>query len=140
MPTTTSNDYMVMGFEGQFYVDGVLAESIRNPKYSYQYSDVDATLRKHKGVKAYAKGMLDISVSFTLPNIKPRQPDAVIILAALKDRRKTVKIKMLDEEGGEGIEGDFILLGGDKSEEDENVQEWEIEAKPAAAGNPVEWV
>jgi hypothetical protein len=46
---------------------------------------------------------------------------------------------MIDETGGEGPMGDFELFGGDKSEEDENLQAWEIEAKPSAAGRKLGW-
>jgi hypothetical protein len=146
--------YMTMGFEGKFYVGPkgcksptdpgvILADSVRNPKYSYKYGDVDATLRRHMGTKAYMKGMLDVGVSFTLPNLKnddgTRPADTALILESMRERRQPLTIIMLDEEGGEGIIGDFELFGGDKSEEDENLQEWEIEAKPSAAGRKVEW-
>jgi hypothetical protein len=46
---------------------------------------------------------------------------------------------MLDEESGEGIIGDFELFGGDKSEEDDDLQAFEIEAKPSVAGRRVQW-
>jgi hypothetical protein len=65
--------------------------------------------------------------------------DAALILQSLRSRHMPLTIIMLDKEDGEGIIGDFELLGGDKSEEDENVQEFEIEAKPSAAGRKVEW-
>jgi hypothetical protein len=148
-----------MGFEGKFYVGlydpddpctsqddprMVLAESIRNPKYSYKFDEVDVTLRKHRGTKAYQKGMLDISLSFSLPNmndlpVEQIPADAALILMSLRDRHMPLTIIMLDKEFGEGIIGEFELLGGDKSEEDANVQEFEIEAKPSAAGRKVEW-
>ena len=153
MPTSAlEGQYMTMGFEGKFYVGPkgstsptgmILADSVRNPKYSYKYSEVDATLRRHEGVKAYMKGLLDVSISFTLPNLKNdnggRPADTALILESLKSRRQPIAICMLDEESGEGIIGDFELLGGDKSEEDENLQEWEVEAKPSASGRKVTW-
>ena len=135
-----------MGFEGAFYVGPrgsnatQLAESIRNPKLTYTYSEVDVTTRKHKGTKAYQKGLLDVTITFTLPNIKPRTADAALIFASLMDRKQPIAIRMLDEPGGEGVFGDFELFGGDNSQEDENVQEWEITARPSSSGKPVEWV
>lgn len=151
---TTQGQYMLMGFEGNIYVgpagktkpddEGMmLADSIRNPKYGWKYTDVDGTLRRHRGVKAYIKGMLDVVVNFTLPNLKnddgTRPEDVALMLESLKNRRKPITIIMVDEEGGEGIIGDFELFGGDKSEEDENLQAWEIESKPSAAGRKVGW-
>ena len=146
------NQYLLMGFEGKIYVGPagsrspdsmILADSIRNPKYSWKYSDVDATLRRHQGVKAFIKGMLEVAINFTLPNLKnedgSRPPDIALMLESLKERRKPIAILMIDEEDGEGIVGDFELFGGDKSEEDENLQAWDIEAKPSAAGKKVQW-
>ena len=46
---------------------------------------------------------------------------------------------MLDEEDGEGPIGDFEILGGDKNEEEGNMQEIEVEAQPSVAGRPVRW-
>ena len=146
--------YMTMGFEGDIYVGPagctshtdpqmMLAGSVRNPKYSYGYSDVDGTLRKHRGSKAYAKGMLDVIISFILPNLRhadgTRPADTALILASLRSRRMPITIIMLDIDGGEGPIGDFEIFNGDKSEEDENAQEFEIEAKPSAAGRKVDW-
>ena len=138
-----------MGFQGQFYVGPkgstdpstmILADTVRNPKYTYQYGEVDATLRRHAGTKAYMKGLLDVSISFTLPIMQDESsPSHALILASLQSRKMPIAICMLDSEGGEGIIGDFELFGGDKSEEDENLQEFEVSAKPSAAGRKVEW-
>jgi len=141
-----------MGFEGAFYVGPagstsiasmILAENVRNPKYSYKFDEVDATTRRHKGTKAYAKGMKDVGISFTLPNLKnddgSRPADLALILESLHNRRKPLAICMLDEDGGEGIFGDFEILGGDKSEEDEAIQEFEVEAKPSVGGRAIAW-
>jgi hypothetical protein len=121
----------------------MLADSIRNPKYSWGYSEVDATLRRHEGAKAYMKGMLEVSISFTLPNEKntdgTRPPDTTLLLKAMRERHYPITIIMVDEANGEGPVGDFELFGGDKSEEDENLQAWEIDAKPAGAGRKVDW-
>jgi hypothetical protein len=151
---TTQDQYLLMGFEGKIYVGPagctsptesgmMLADSIRNPKYSWKYSDVDATLRRHNGVKAFIKGMLEVGINFTLPNLKntdgTRPSDVALMLQSLKERRCPITIIMIDEEDGEGIIGDFELFGGDKSEEDENLQAWDIEAKPSAAGRKVDW-
>ena len=145
----STNQYMTMGFEGAMYVaprgatstSGMtLAGSVKNPKVTYSYDEVDASLRRHRGLKVVQKGMLDITINFTLPNIKPRSADAALIFASMMDRRQPISICMLDEEGGEGFIGDFELLGGDKSEENENAQEWEITAKPSAVGNGVRWI
>jgi len=139
----------LMGFEGKFYVgpagstspaNMTLADTVRNPKYSYKFSDVDATLRRHMGIKAYIKGMLDVTVSFTLPiMINESSASHALITNALKSRRMPIAICMISDEDGEGIIGDFEVFGGDKSEEDENLQEFEVECKPSAAGRPVSW-
>ncbi len=155
MPKDTIQDqYLLMGFEGKIYVgpagktspkdEGMmLADSIRNPKYSWKYTDTDATLRRHGGVKAFIKGMLEVVVNFELPNLKnndgTRPADIALMLHSLKNRRAPITIIMVDEEDGEGIIGDFELFGGDKSEEDENLQAWDVEAKPSAAGRKVGW-
>ena len=148
MSPVNTNEYPVMGFDGKMYVgpagstsisEMILAECVKDPKYSYKYDEVDATTRKHGGVKAVAKGILDISVSFTLPNVKSSAPDRALIMASLQSRRTPIAICMLDEEDGEGIFGDFELLGGDKSEEDASIQQFEVEAKPSVAGRPVKW-
>jgi len=145
-----STQYITMGFEGAFYVGPrggtspdavamILAECIRNPKLTYSYSEVDATLRRHQGVKAYQKGLLDVTITFTLVNLKPRTADLALMLNSMLGRRQPITIIMLDEAGGEGIIGDFELFGGDKTEEDEDVQAWEITARPSAAGRKVQW-
>jgi len=152
MAETVQVQYPVMGFEGKFYVGPkgstgpsgmILAENVRNPKYSYKFSEVDATTRRHAGTKAYAKGMLDVEITFTLPNLKnddgSRPADLALIFSSLHDRRMPISICMLDEEGGEGILGDFEILGGDKSEEDEDIQNIEVTAKPSVGGRKVEW-
>ena len=146
--------YTTMGFEGDMYVGPagctshtdpkmVLAGSVRNPKYEYGYSEVDGTLRKHRGSKAVSKGMLDVAISFSLPNLihddGTRPADTALILESLRSRRKPLTIIMLDKEGGEGPIGDFEIMSGSKSEEDESAQEFEIEAKPSAAGRRVDW-
>jgi hypothetical protein len=143
-----------MGFEGKMYVGPagktspndtgmVLADSIKDPQYSYQYSEVDATLRRNNGRKAYQKGILDVSISFTLPNEvttgSNRTADSQLILNSLRNRHQPITIIMLDHDGGEGLIGDFELFSGDKSEEGENLQEWTIEAKPSVEGRPVDW-
>ncbi|MDR1922796.1 MAG: hypothetical protein LBQ66_00360 [Planctomycetaceae bacterium] len=145
---------ILMGFEGNFYVGPVglstpnavgmlLSESIREPKYGYEYSDVDATLRRHRGRKAHMKGLLDVEITFTLPNEKnddgTRPADTALILESLRGRHTPITIIMLDEEGGEGLIGDFELFSGDKSEADDDVQAWEITARPSAAGRKVDW-
>ena len=146
--------YLTMGFEGDMYIGPagctshtdpqmMLAGSVKDPKYTYGYSDVDATLRKHRGNKAYQKGILDVIISFTLPNLEhddgTRPADVALILASLRNRRMPLTIIMLDKDGGEGPIGDFEIFGGDKSEESENAQEFEIEAKPSVAGRAVDW-
>ena len=146
--------YLTMGFEGDMYIGPagctshtdpqmMLAGSIKDPKYTYGYSDVDATLRKHRGNKAYQKGILDVIISFTLPNLEhddgTRPADVALILASLRNRRMPLTIIMLDKTGGEGPIGDFEIFGGEKSEESENPQTFEIEAKPSVAGRAVAW-
>ena len=154
MPSALSGQKLLMGFEGKFYVgpagcespedDGmVLADSIREPKYSYEYSDVDATLRRHEGVHAHMKGILDVEVSFALPNLKnddgTRPADTALILLSLRDRHLPLTVIMIDEEGGEGIIGDFEFFGGEKTEADDDLQAWDIVARPSAAGRKVDW-
>jgi hypothetical protein len=155
MATEDKIAYVTMGFEGDLYVGPagctsptdpqmMLAGSIKDPKYSYGYSEVDATLRKHRGNKAYQKGLLDVSVSFTLLNLYDddgkRPADVALFLAALRSRRKPLTIIMLDKEGGEGIIGDFEVLSGDKSEGSEDAQAWDIECKPSVASSrKVDW-
>jgi hypothetical protein len=48
-------------------------------------------------------------------------------------------IIMLDKTGGEGPIGDFEIMSGNKAEEDESAQEFEIECKPSVAGRAVGW-
>ena len=117
----------------------MLLEDVSNVKYTYKFDEVPMSIRKHKGNKVVAKGALDVGVSFTLPNIKPRSAAAALVYQALHSRRMPIAICMLDEAGGEGPFGDFEILGGDKNEEQESAQEIEVEAKPAAVGRKVEW-
>jgi hypothetical protein len=145
---------LLMGFEGVIYIGPagktaindtsmILADSIREPKYSVEYSDVDATMRKHQGIKAHMKGILDFEITFTLPNLKnsdgTRPTDTALILSSLQARQMPLTIFMLDEASGEGIMGDFEIFGGNKTEADEDVQAWEITARPSAAGRHVTW-
>ena len=155
MSTPPKIAYQTMGFEGDLYIGPagctshtdtqmILAGSIKDPKYTYGFSDVDATLRKHRGNKAYQKGILDVTISFSLPNLihddGTRPADTALLLEALRSRRMPLTIIMLDREGGEGPIGDFEIFGGEKSEESENAQMFEIEAKPSVASNrAVDW-
>ena len=127
-PPVIDNQNPVMGFEGKIYVgprgttsltNMILLEDVKDPTYTYKFDEVEVNTRRHGGNKVYAKGLKDVGISFTLPNIKPAGPAVALVLQALHNRRMPIAIAMLDEEGGEGPFGDFEILGGDKAEETE---------------------
>ena len=145
---TITNQNPVMGFEGKIYVgprgtttltNMILLEDVKDPTYTYKFDEVEVNTRRHGGNKVYAKGMRDIGISFTLPNIKPAGPAVALVLQALHNRRMPIAIAMLDEENGEGPFGDFEILGGDKAEDGSSMQELSVEAKPSVAGRKVGW-
>jgi hypothetical protein len=156
MPTPPFQDqHLLKGFEGKLYIADIqyqctihtdthvlLAEKIREPKYSYQYANIDATMRVHKGTKAYTKGVLDISIAFTLPIVKNDNgsypTDTALMMECLLNRNKPITIFMLDEQNGKGIWGDFELYGGEKSEADDDLQAWDVTAYPSAVGRGVD--
>jgi hypothetical protein len=146
--------YPLIGFEGKMYIGPagkesptdtgmILAENIKDPSFTYGFTDIEATLRRHQGTKAYAKGELDIEITFNMPDVKDpdqaRAPDTAILLESLKNRKSPITIIMLDETGGEGIIGDFELFSGDKSEENDDQQAFDVTAKPSAAGRGAWW-
>ena len=145
----TTDAYGTMGFEAAMYVGPrgsespagmVLADSVRNVSLESTFTEVDVTLRRHKGMNAYQKGLQDMTITFTLPTIKPRTADAALIFNAMRNRRSPIAICILDEEDGEGFIGDFELFGGTNNQEDDDIQNWEITARPAASGKPPKWI
>jgi hypothetical protein len=141
-----------MDFEGKMYVgasgaaaptDLILAENIRNVKIAYNDAEVDATLRRHEGNKAYVRGVRDFSVTLDLANIKnddgTRPADIQFFLDSLNNRRKMFTAFFLDEAGGEGPFGDFICFFGDGNDGDEEAGKWSLTLRPAAFGRKVDW-
>jgi hypothetical protein len=161
MPERTSLDF-VMGFEGNIYIGPagstlhtatgvVLFKNIKDPKIKSSYEEVDATMRRHRGDKAYLHGMRDIEVSFTMFNIKDivetinvdgevtdteikRPADVQLAYDAMFTRNKAVTLFLIDKAGGEGFYGDALLFADEKKEESGEVQQWEVKAKPSAHG------
>ena len=128
--------HAVMGFEGKFMVGpptGAMTEltEVRDPSIEITYTEVDVTTRRQRGMKAYQKGLKDVTVKFTLPIFDPPSAAAAIVLNSLQERRSPLKIEM--ESDGIGFNGLFELFSASKSEEGDNVQAWEITAKPSAA-------
>ena len=153
--------YAMHGFEGDIYIAAagttptpgaagtIKLEHIREVTYTWGYGESDSQVRKHKGVKTYAKGSLDISINFTLVNmmIPPetqggaftRPPDVERVLEALRNRHDPISILMLDKDDGEGPCGDIEIFAGDKAEGDEDLQSWAITARPTVEGRGVGW-
>jgi hypothetical protein len=144
--------YWVMNFEGKLYVGDpgkenitglILVQNVRNVKISYNDAEVDATLRRHEGNKAYVRGVRDFSATMDLANIKnddgTRPADIQFFLNSFQSRRKMFSAFFLDEENGEGPCGDFICFFGDGGDGDEEADKWSMTLRPAAFGRKVEW-
>jgi hypothetical protein len=164
-----ANPYMTLNFEGKLYIapysstspitspyasvtenggftlntGAILAANIRNPQIHYADTEIDATLRRHLGNKAYVRGMRDFNATLELANLKldngTRPPDVALLLSALNDRRKLITAFFIDEELGEGPFGDFLLFFGDGGGEDDGVNMWNITMRPAAFGRALDW-
>ena len=147
-----ANPYWIMNFEGKLYVGAsgaaaptalILVENVRNVKLSYSDAEVDATLRRHEGNKAYVRGVRDFSATMDLANIKnddgTRPEDIQFFLDRFHDRRLMFSAFFLDEEGGEGPFGDFICFFGDGGDGDEDLDKWSLTLRPAGFGRKVDW-
>ncbi|MDR1478141.1 MAG: hypothetical protein LBJ00_04290 [Planctomycetaceae bacterium] len=146
-----------MGFEGKMYIALGLGitdtknmtefEHVKDPKIGIAFDDVEVTLRIHKGVKAYEKGLVDYPISFSCPNVKDvtilnnitsySEPEDIgIIKTALFARHQPISIMMVDPDG-DGFVGDYYVFTGDKTEEAADAQQFECEAKPSGVGKGV---
>lgn len=121
----------------------ILAENIRNVKIAFADAEVDATLRRHKGNKAYLRGVRDFSAALDLANIKnddgTRPADIQFLLNSRSSRRTMFTAFFLDEENGEGPFGDFIAFFGDGGDGDDEADKWSITLRPAAFGRALDW-
>jgi hypothetical protein len=143
-----------MNFEGKLYIGPaeaqsptgtgmILAENIRNVQIQYNDAEVDATLRRHEGNKAYVRGVRDFSATLDLANIKnedgTRPADIAFLLNARDSRRFMFSAFFLDENNGEGPFGDFIAFFGNGGEGDEDADKWSLTLRPAAFGRKLDW-
>ena len=165
-PTLTNT---LMGFEGNMYVGAAgsgatsssgmtLAENVSELKLPApgSYGEVEHTLKKHKGQKAYQKGMRDWIINFSVSKERVTTtttssdnppvtttttsyaPDVQMILDALHSRTP-IHLLLEDFEGGEGPVGDFLLFGSEYSGSGEEAQIVPIVAKPYAGAPAVQW-
>jgi hypothetical protein len=141
-----------MEFEGKMYVGEAgatattgltLVENVKNVKLSYSDAEVDATLRRHEGNKAYIRGIRDFSVTLDLANIKndngTRPADIQFFLSSMENRRYMFSAFFLDENGGEGPFGDFVCFFGDGNDNDEEGGKWSLTLRPAGFGRKLGW-
>jgi hypothetical protein len=161
--TVTTRDDWTMGFEGKLYVgepgsiyisEMILCKNIKDVKITpAEFEEIDATLRRHGGNKAYLKGVKDIKISFTLANMitqtttseegvitdesEDHPEDVKKILEALYSRKKAVTFLAIPKVNGKGLRGDFLVFGKEKTEGEDEAQVWECEAKPAAFGSNI---
>lgn len=109
------------------------------------YGEIEHTLKKHKGQKAYLKGLLDWILTFTMSKeyteaagVRTYAADVQLVLDALRSR-EPIHIVMADYEGGEGPAGDFLLFGSEYDGSGEAAQVISITAKPFAGAGPVKF-
>ena len=160
MPVTLTNTFMA--FEGNMYVGAAgsgaisptgmtLAENVSELKLPApgSFGEVEHTLKKHGGQKAYLKGQRDWVINFsvskeyvetTVDNVttKSYADDVQMILDALQSR-KPIHLLLEDFEGGEGPCGDFLLFGSEYDGSGEAAQIVQVTAKPYAGAPAVKW-
>ena len=160
MPDTLTNTFMA--FEGNMYVGAAgsgatsptgmtLAENVSELKLPApgSFGEVEHTLKKHKGQKAYLKGQRDWVLNFsvskeytvtTVDNVttKSYAADVQMILNALQSRQP-IHILLEDFEGGEGPVGDFLLFGSEYEGSGEGAQIIQVTAKPYAGAPAIQW-
>ncbi|GHT42981.1 hypothetical protein FACS189443_6520 [Planctomycetales bacterium] len=120
----------------------IRAENVRNVKLSYSDTEVDATLRRHRGNKAYARGMRDFNATLDIANVKNSNgtypPDVALFLGSLDNRRKMFTAFFLDEELGTGPFGDFLVFFGDGGDGDDDIDKWSATLRPATFGRALD--
>ncbi len=156
-PTLTNT---LMAFEGNMYIGAAGSGSISTTGMTWaeniselklpspgSFGEVEHTLKKHKGQKAYQKGPRDWIISFniskeytttTVDNVTTRSyaSDVQMILNALQSRQP-IHILLEDFEGGEGPVGDFLLFGSDYGDQDAQIIP--VVAKPYAGAPAIKW-
>ena len=151
-----SNTTTLMAFEGKMEVGStigtagdsslIVAENVSEIKVNIgSFSEVEHTLKKHGGVKAYLKGLREDQLTFTLSmeyttnnGARTLASDVQIIMAALRSRTP-IRIRLSDYDGGEGPVGDWLLWGGEASLDGDEAQQIQVTAKPYAGSDAIKW-
>lgn len=109
------------------------------------YGEVEHTLKKHRGQKAYLKGVIDWILSFSISKeyteaegVKTYAPDVQLVLNAAKSRLP-LHIVLTDSDGGEGPAGDFLIFASEYEGSGEAAQIVPVTAKPYAGAAAIKW-
>lgn len=154
-----ANTMTFMAFEGQIYfgeagsgsVDKstmTLGENIQELKLPApgSYGEVEHTLKKHQGAKAYLKGLLDWVLNFSISKEyaegtdgeRTYAADVQLVLDAARSRTP-IRILLEDYDGGEGPVGDFLIFASEYEGSGEAAQVISCTAKPYAGAGAVKW-
>jgi hypothetical protein len=124
------------------------ADNIADLKTSLgNFTELENTLKKHKGNKAYVKGMQDTIVTFVLSleyiegpgGTRVYAPDVKMILDSMRTRNKPLLIILPRWEHGDGPAGTFEIWGSELPMAGDETQKISCTAKPYAGAEPVEW-
>ena len=150
-----SNTSTLMAFEGKMEIGSTIgtagdaslieAENVSEIKVNIgTYTEIEHVLKKHKGAKAYLKGLREDQLTFTLSKeytgttTRTLAPDVQIVMNALRSRTP-IRIRLSDYDGGEGPVGDWVLWGDGTSLDGDEAQQISVTAKPYAGSDAIKW-
>lgn len=139
--------YIAPGGSGRNSLAGaVRAENIKELKVTpATFSELENTLKKHQGDKAYVKGQRDVQVTFTLSceyspgtgDSREYAPDVQMILDAIAERNHPLCLFSITPYG-HGFVGDFLVFGGEVTQDGDEIMNIPCTCKPYAGAPPVE--
>lgn len=152
------NTSSMMAFEGEIFFGTAGSDTIDSSQMTQgenvselklpapgSYSEVEHTLKKHGGAKAYIKGLLDWVINFSISKeytetngTRTFAPDVQLVLDAAKSR-KPLRILLADYENGEGPVGDFLVFASEYDGSGDAAQIISCTAKPYAGAGAVQW-
>lgn len=132
-----------LGFEGKTYrgTAGSTAATeitnIKNCTLQIDAGEADATTRASNGWKWTIPGLFDASIDFEMV-VDTEDPNFTAIQTAFF-ARTPMAFLFLDEEGGEGLDADFAIMGFSKPQETDQAQTVKVTLKPTYSTRAPAW-
>ena len=110
---------------------------IKDVSIALTHSEQDATLRSSGGVSEFIQGMQGRDIEFDMPTDR-ENPNYVALRTSFLTGN-AVAILALDEESGEGPDGDFAVFDFSRSEPLDGIMMTKVKIKPTPSTRPQDW-